>query len=195
MWTSIWSSTVSQTRDSDIYCDFLPYSGLLPYFCPMDIHGKVAHIHWPGPSDFSRSRQVHGLACSCTLCLCNSSASHSLLPDAEPHHADAHELLCHPLHPCATLLVSCVQVRAGQPRCCTGHQCFILVECGFLGGVHEVLSFLCENLCAGFHGAVSRDQRVLLLCCALCIDGLVSRLLVLDPVCCFFLQKCSLKVS
>ncbi|GAY42319.1 hypothetical protein CUMW_065900 [Citrus unshiu] len=87
-------------------------------------------------------------------------------------HSHVLKLLCRSLFAYSHLLGFGIQVWTREPSRSIDNWYIVLVECNFLGNLHEVLHCLCRIQGSNFNGIVPRNWRVLPLCYPFCSNGL-----------------------
>ena len=115
----------------------------------------------------------YNLASSSSVCLCSNAGAYSIFSVSKFDHSHVLKLLCCSLFAYSHLLEFGIQVWTRKPWRSIGNWYIVLVECNFLGNLHEVLHCLCRIQGSNFNGVVPRNWRVLPLCYPFCSNGLV----------------------
>lgn len=174
MWTSLWSSAISKTWNTDIYCYFFSHHCLYPFLNLVDLLGKNTHFHRTRSFDFTWSRNFCHLVYTCSLWICNPSTTYKVFPNAKHYLSHAYKLLHYNLFPHTCMLGASVQVCITESWSCIGYGPFNVVKRDYPRLVYEVLSRLCKNPRPIVKGGVSGKQRIFSLCHTFCCHDLVK---------------------
>ncbi|KAJ6891040.1 LOW QUALITY PROTEIN: hypothetical protein NC651_024523 [Populus alba x Populus x berolinensis] len=170
MWVSLWSSTISKSGTSNLWCYVLPIASLVSLvwinmekvliLIGQDLitaHEAGRFTLWTVPTLFA---------------LCNISATFSIPSNSKFNHSNASELCCHSSFTYIPMLVLSIQVWTRKCWRSISYQHFKVVKCYFSFIVHEIFFCLCKNPCPSFYGDVPWNWRILPFCYPICRNDL-----------------------